>query len=88
MQVFLIKHLQTYIYLRIIYQIKIKEIDKMEGVRVTTMLPPEMVFQLEEIAKKEFSNKNVLLRQAVALFLTAKLSNSKFRLNKSKSQGK
>jgi len=60
----------------------------MEGVRVTTMLPPELVFQLEEIAKKEFSNKNVLLRQAVALFLSAKSSKYKLQLRKSKSQDK
>jgi predicted transcriptional regulator len=54
----------------------------MEGVRVTTMLSHDMHSRLEEIAKKEFSNKNVLLRQAVALFLKNKVSNGKFHKNK------
>lgn len=51
----------------------------MDGVRVTTMLSPEMVLQLEEIARKEYSNKCVLVRQAVAFFLSAKANKRKFK---------
>lgn len=50
----------------------------MKGIRVTTMLPPDMVLSLDEIAKREYSNKNVLVRQAVAFFLSKKASIRKF----------
>lgn len=60
----------------------------MEGIRVTTMLSPDMVSALDRIASREFSNKNVLLRQAVALFLHEKSTIVKLKSRKSKSQGK
>lgn len=53
----------------------------MEGIRVSSMISHEMHDKLEAIAKQELSNKNILIRQALAFFLE-----NRSRLDKNKSR--
>jgi metal-responsive CopG/Arc/MetJ family transcriptional regulator len=49
----------------------------MAKVRVSTSLPQEMVDEVDAIATNEVTNRHIVIRQAVAFFLSAKSTKAK-----------